>query len=305
MTNSSEQIPGTYPRKLTRAGDYLAKLLHAYGKPTLNQFDFFRIIWQMYAQSSGKKLYLRQETPTHDDYTRLRLNLKKAGIIGSDRDYGARVIRVLSVSDLPAESIICLVDPTCYISHLSAMQRWGLTNRNPDALAMTRPDRTTAATWLKAYRSNILGEDEDNPFPLNIITHPARVRRRLVHMYESKTAGAFLKNRGDDVRLSTIGQTFLDMLQKPDQCGGMSHVLDVWEEHAKTYVDDIVSAIDTATSGLVKSRAGYILEERLGISHPGIEAWKALGQRGGSRRLDPAKDFVPVFSETWMISLNV
>ncbi len=63
--------------------------------------------------------------------------------------------------------------------------------------------------------------------------------------------------------------------------------------------------LDLTPKALIKSRAGYILEERLGLHHPCVESWKAFGQRGGSRRLDPARDFAPVFSETWMISLNV
>ncbi len=305
MPKFLEQIPGTYPEKPTRAGSYLAKLLEANGKPVLTQFSFFQLIRQMYAESADKKLYLRRTTPTQNDYTRLRLNLKKTGMIGADRDYGARVIRVLTVSDLPAENIICLVDPTCYVSHLSAMQRWGLTDRSPDALLLTRPDRKTAAAQLQTYMADTLGEDKNTPFPLKVIKHPALVRRRLVHIYESKIAGNFLKNRTNDVRLSTIGQTFLDMLQKPDLCGGMSHILDVWEEHAETYLDEIVTAVDTTSSGLVKSRAGYILEERLGLHHPGVIPWKALSQRGGSRKLDPTKKFAPTFSETWMISLNV
>jgi len=122
---------------------------------------------------------------------------------------------------------------------------------------------------------------------------------------KAKPPEIFLKNRSNDVRLSSIGQTFLDMLQKPDLCGGMSHILDIWEEHAETYLDEIVAAVDTTTSGLVKSRAGYILEERLELNHPGVGPWKALGQRGGSRKLDPSKEFTPTFSETWMISINV
>ena len=227
------------------------------------------------------------------------------GVINSDPDYNERAIRVPAVSDLPAEDIVCLVDPTCYISHLSAMQRWGLSDRSPDALMLTRPDRKTAAVQLLAYRTEVLGEDEANPAPLTIIGHPDRVRRRAVRVYESKATGAFLKNRGSAAHLSTIGQTFLDMLQRPDLCGGMSHVLDVWEEHAETYLDEIVAAVDTATRGLVKSRAGYILEERLALHHSGIERWKAFSQRGGSRKLDPAKGFASTFSETWMISLNV
>ena len=294
-------IPKTRSRRLTRAASYLAVLLEKNGKPVLTQFEFNRIIRQMYRESSGKRLYLRSNIPDRDNYVRLKSSLKQAGLIGKDRDYGTRVIRVLSISDLPAEDIICLVDPTCHISHLSAMQRWGLTDRNPEALILTRPDRKTAAKRLLAYRT----EAVDEAFPLTIVGHPNRVRGRTVRTYESRTPGTCLKVRGSDVRLSTIGQTFLDMLQKPDLCGGMSHILEAWEEHAETYLDDIVAAVSAATSGIVKSRAGYILEERLGLYHSGIEHWKTFGQRGGSRKLDPVNDFAPTFSETWMISLNV
>ena len=289
---------------LSRAGSYIAELLDENGKPVLSRFDFFRIIRRMYRESSGKGLYLRGNTPEQGDYARLKAKLTEAGVIGTDRDYGTRVIRVLSVSDLPAEDIICLIDPTCHVSHLSAMQRWGLTDREPAALMLTRPDRTTAAKQLLARRTEALGEDGADSFPLPIIGHPARVRGRAVRVRESGHVRACLRNRGSDARLSTIGQTFLDMLQEPDLCGSMSHVLDVWEEHARTYLDDIVAAVDTAASGLVRSRAGYILEERLGLHHRGIEHWKASSQRGGSRKLDPARDFATTFSETWMISLN-
>ena len=259
----------------------------------------------MYRESSGKGLYLRSKTPRQVDYVRLKSILRDADVIGNDRDYGKRVIRVLSVSDLPAEDIICLLDPTCYVSHLSAMQRWGLTDRSPGALLLTRPDRKAAAEELSSYRTETLGEDETNPFPSTIVGHPDHVRGQAVRIVESRSAGAYLKSRGSNARLSTIGQTFLDMLQKPDLCGGMYHVLDVWAEYAETYLPEIVAAVETALSGIVKSRAGHILEERLGLRHRHIEQWKALGQRGGSRKLDPASDFAPAYSETWMISLNV
>ena len=239
------------------------------------------------------------------DYIRIVADLKKTAVVAADRDYGKRVIRVLAVSDLPAEDVVCLVDPTCYVSHLSAMQRWGLTDRRPDALALTRPDRRTATQRIQNYMRKALGEDQTTPLPLRIMGHPERVRRRAVQVHESKAAGAFLKNRGSEFRLSTIGQTFLDMLQRPDLCGGMSHILDVWEEHAENYLDDIVSAVDSCENGTVKSRAGYILEERLGLRHGTIESWKKFCQRGSSRKLDPTEAYAPTFSETWMISLNV
>ena len=302
MDTAPQRIHGP---KLTRAAAHLADQLEANGKPVLSHFEFFRIVLAMYRESSGKRLYLRREAPDRDDIARFRSILKTASAITGDRNYGSRVIRVLSVPDLPAEDIVCLVDPTCYVSHLSAMQRWGLTDRTPRALALTRPDRKTAAAALRAHMNEAMNKAENNPYPLTLVQHPHRVRRRDVTMYESKTAGAFMTNRGTDIRLSTVGQTFLDMLQRPDLCGGMSHVLDVWEEHASTFLDEIASTIDQTPKALIKSRAGYILEERLGLHHPCIERWKAFGQRGGSRKLDPTRDFAPVFSETWMISLNV
>ena len=302
MNSTSQRIHGP---KLTRAAAHLADQLEANDKPVLSQFEFFRIVLAMYREPSGKKLYLRRETPDRNDIARFRSILKATGAIAGDRDYGSRIIRVLSVSDRPAEDIVCLVDPTCYVSHLSAMQRWGLTDRAPRALALTRPDRKTATTALHAHMNEAMDTAENNLYPLTLIQHPRRVRRRDITVYESKTAGAFMTNRGTDIRLSTVGQTFLDMLQRPDLCGGMSHVLDVWSEHASTFLDEIALTIDQTPKALIKSRAGYILEERLGLYHPCIERWKAFGQRGGSRKLDPSRDFAPVFSETWMISLNV
>ena len=124
-------------------------------------------------------------------------------------------------------------------------------------------------------------------------------------MYTARSSGISLTSRGTNMRLSTIGQTFLDMLQKPDLCGGMSHVLEVWEEHAAPYLNQIVPTIDTSKSGLVKSRAGYILQEYLGLEHPDIEKWKAFSQQGGSRKLGPSTKFAPTYSETWMTSINI
>lgn len=296
---------GFHAKKLSRAGARLAELLEENEKPVVSRFEFFEMIRQVYRESPSKGLGLRSDTPDVKDYVRFRAALKKAGVIGNDRDYGARVIRVLSVPDFPAEGITRLLDPTCYVSHLSAMQWRGLTERVPWALMLTRPDRETAAAWLEARTKEALGGGT-SPFPLTLIDHPAIVRRRPVRVYQSKAAGASQKNRsyGFEAFLATVGQTFLDMLQNPRLCGGMAHVLDVWEEYAQTYLDDIVAAVDQTPSSIVKCRAGYILEEHLGLRRPETERWRECVQRGGSRRLDPRRAFAPTFSEAWGLSLN-
>ncbi|ADU13902.1 type IV toxin-antitoxin system AbiEi family antitoxin domain-containing protein [Asticcacaulis excentricus] len=298
-------IASRFPVKLTHAAAQLGEMLREAKLPVISAFGFHRFVWKLYAGPTDQKLYLRSDLPSSSDTSRLRQSLKKAGLIGTDPDYGKSVIRVMTVPDLPADEIVCLADPTCYVSHLSAMQRWGLTDRHPERLILSRPDRPTAIMALQAQMDIALKAGEEAPFPLRIVAHPAEVRQRPVMALETKTVGFSVQIRGSHVRVSTIGQTFLDMVQKPDLCGGMAHIIDIWEEHARSYLQEIVSAVDTAHIAIAKSRAGYILQERLGLTNPTIESWKALGQRGGSRKLDPDKDFAPEFSETWMLSLNV
>jgi len=107
------------------------------------------------------------------------------------------------------------------------------------------------------------------------------------------------------VRVTDIGETFLDMLEHPERCGGMIHVLDVYANHASIYLPQIVRRIDRTETKLTKVRAGYIITERLGLKSETAESWRRYAQRGGSQRLDPKAPYAPQFSENWMISLNV
>ena len=290
-------------RKLTRAEKYLLDLLIEIGQPAVTHYTFFRSIQVMYRE--GKSLYLRRESPILKDHLRYVRNLYIAGAIRNDLDYGNRLIRVLDISEQSTEEVVCLADPLCYVSHLSAMHRWGLTDRSSKALICTRPDRKTSTVKLMNIMSNHPDGLPPSRLRMKYIKHPDSVRNRQIYMSESKYAGTTVNIPGTGVRLSTIGQTFLDMLQYPKMCGGMPHVLEIYEEHAEFWFEEIVDSVDSATSRIVKCRAGYILEERLGLGHKKIESWKTLVQRGGSRKLDPSEPFSPDFSETWMISLNV
>jgi predicted transcriptional regulator of viral defense system len=93
------------------------------------------------------------------------------------------------------------------------------------------------------------------------------------------------------------------MLTEPSLCGGMHHVLDVWENETNGF--EITAAIDQLDVKIVKVRAGYILSEVMDIDHPALHNWEKFAQRGGSRKLDPDAEYAPEFSERWMISINV
>jgi predicted transcriptional regulator of viral defense system len=111
--------------------------------------------------------------------------------------------------------------------------------------------------------------------------------------------------QGKPRRVATIGRTFLDMLREPGLCGGIYHVLDIFTEQAPRYLRLIVDEIDRHGTKIDKVRAGYVLAERLNLTHPAFAVWQTCAQRGGSRKLDAQADYSPRFSETWCLSINI
>lgn len=229
-------------------------------------------------------------------------------VLVQDKDFRSGVWRVVQATRAgTAEEVSCIADPFCYVSHLSAMQRYGLTERSPEALHITRPSRPIWNELRLAKLSKDLPEEhlsEASAVLLHFGMNPT-LRRRPVQVHETKYPARTMEVRGESTRVVEIGRVFVDMLAQPHLCGGIHHALDVWERAAADWLGQIIPAVDEETASIVKVRAGYILSERLDIADPRIEAWKAFAQRGGSRKLDPDAPYAPVFSEAWMISLNV
>ena len=288
---------------MTPSENYLKEKLLDLQLPIISHYDFFRLIQSMYLE--GKNLSLKKNNPTKKDHLRYFRKLSRLGVIKSDSDYGQRLIRVIDVPEQSAEEIVCLADPLCYVSHLSAMQIWGFTDRTTFKLMCTRPNRELSRILLWQMMEDSEFSLPPKQYFLVYSKHPSIVRGRRIRMIQTRKNGESISMSDSSARISTIGQTFLDMLQKPNLCGGMPHVLDVFDEFAEKWIDDVVYSVDSSDSSIVKCRAGHIIEERLGIEHEKIEAWKSVAQRGGTRKLDPTKEYSPTFSETWSISLNV
>lgn len=293
--------------RATKANQELARMLEATEWPTVTDYELFKKVKELY--ESDKKLNLRHQRASLNDYKRLRRQLRNLGVLQADPDYSTFAYRILTTSDRPADEICCLIDPFCYISHISAMQRYGLTQRRPNTLFLTTPSLQTGKQliirkMIRDHGENI-GRHLDEIITLKLVHHPRMVRKRQITEFRTKYFGEWVQVRGSMARIATIGQTFADMMAEPSRCGGMSHVIDVWREHASTYREEIIQAIETARTAITKVRAGYILSELLSINDPRVIAWKRFAMRGGSRVLDPSKPYAPEFSETWMISTNV
>ncbi len=289
--------------------DAIAAELTTRNDPVVTEYEFFRLGAAVFNADAERDPALKRK-PEAWDAARARsaakrLSSKRKALI-HDHDFGANVWRVLnSTRPGTAEEVACLVDPFCYVSHLSAMQRYALTDRSPQALHLTTPARLLWAD-LRAQR---IAKDypirgADHP-PLLHIGFKDTLRQRQVVVHESGHPATPVEVRGERTRISSIGRTFVDMIAEPTLCGGIHHVLDVWANEAKPWLEDIIQAVDQYEVKLVKVRAGYILTERLNQSDPRIDAWAAFAQRGSSQKLDPAAPYAPVYSERWMISLNV
>lgn len=308
--NTSSLNKTRHRPRLTKFDIALKNKLHEDGLPVITHYRLFITIRSLY--NSDLNLRLRKRVPDKEDFDRRRRNLLECNVITPDADYPKRAYRLLDINDRPAEDVVCLVDPFCCISYLSAMARYGLTNRRPRTLHIKGPDRTLLRKWreqrmLQDYGDDFYNLDIDQFLKMRGISHPETVRNCLVISTNTRYVGYMMPLRDSFSRISSIGQTFADMLDKPHLCGGMSHVLEVWSEHADLYIDNIVQAIDQHPRPIVKIRAGYILDEIIGIgSHNNtIQGWTHYAQRGGSRVLDPEEEFDPHFSEKWMISINV
>jgi len=308
MAASPEQpFPIRYPENLTLFGAALAERLTTSEIPVVTPYDLFLKVRTL--RQSEQRLYVNPNSSLRGVYDRARRNLLDCKVISSDRDYRFKAFRINNNGDGPAEEICCLVDRFCYISHLSAMQRYGLTDRRPLALHLSTPRGQTLKGLIRREMLATYGSSSellpDEAMPLLGVHHPNTVRGQRISVHHTLHPCDAVKLVGSHARIATIGQTFLETLEKPELCGGMPHVIGVWSEHAELYLEDIIDAVDAAESIIAKMRAGYILQDVADVRNDRVSGWKQYAQRGGSRVLDPAKPFAPTYSEDWMISINV
>lgn len=234
--------------------------------------------------------------------------LVEYGTLTPDYDFPkGRVFKIPCKSENP-EDVVCSVDPFAYVSHLSAMSFHGLTNRLPKIIYISTPPLRdwiySANGKMEKDCSGHLDEYFSYKLPKLIRIRYDTVRKNKVIRYFSIHHGAFKHIEGRMLRVSTIGRTFLDMLRESQYCGGMNHVISIFTQYGQQYSKLIIEEIDRHGKAIEKARAGYLLEDHCHIKDERIEAWATHARRGGSRKLDPSKEYSEVFSERWCLSLN-
>ncbi len=208
----------------------------------------------------------------------------------------------------PAE-VVCSLDPFAYVSHLSAMEHHGLTDRFPKILYMTRPSATEWRKQAAVRTTKDLGARlpayEEAGLPRLVPPKIASIGHTVIQFCERSQLGAFRLVAGSSLRVATVGRVFLDMLREPALCGGIQHVVDIYRREAKRYLKLIVDEVDRHGQPIDKVRAGYLLSEVCKLDALELASWHQFAQRGGSRKLDAEGEYVPLYSERWLLSINV
>jgi predicted transcriptional regulator of viral defense system len=292
---------------LTQAGSLaLAK----YDRPVITNYRLGVIVFRLVKAGRIDGQTLNRLGPPSRRHYRQALNfLTSYAVLSEVRDVGPEsVFTVLGRSEVSATEIACTADPFAYVSHLSAMEMHGLTDRVSQTLHLSSPEpkawSRSAADQMRRDLDEELEEYREARFPRLTRTHLEKLMGRPVRITHSAHLGAFRRTPDSEVRVATIGRTFLDMLREPELCGGIHHVLGIYREHATRNLALIVAEVSQHGGPIDKVRAGYVLEEYCGLNHAEFEEWQKFAARGGSRRLVAANEYASTYSERWALSLN-
>jgi predicted transcriptional regulator of viral defense system len=280
--------------------------------PVLTDYELGKLVFSAVSRGEvdGRALRLNRREPSRADFNSVRRTLITRGVLDQDRNLPGTVVRLVSDIRSDPELALCAMDPFRYVSHLSAMAYHGLTNRLPKILFFTAPAATLWTSLAQERMQRDLGDGWDayraSGLPLLHRHKTERLQGQSIHLTQTKAYGGGFRLAMDGLlRVSTLGRTYLDMLRRPDLCGGMSHVVEIFEQRAADQLQLIIGEVDKHGDAIDRVRAGYLLEERCGLSDPHFDQWQQLAQRGGSRVLDPDAEYAPTFSERWMLSINV
>ena len=289
----------------------LAIELGKLGMPVVLRYDIARITWHLYKMRTyeGRPLAIKLEMLDSRAFARVEKALHNNGILKLLPGISEQAAYGLIGGNLSDHhAVICSIDPFCYLSHLSAMEFHGLTDRLPEQIYVSTPASSEWTAFAAERMAKDLGEDwaayHASGLPLLGRTSVSKLGKRPVHRYASIHLGAFRLIKDSPIRVATLGRTFLDMLREPGLCGGLAHVLQVFKAHAAASKRLIFDELDQHGTKIDKVRAGFILEDICQLRDPRIDAWVAFAARGGSRKLDASADYEPTFSERWMLSIN-
>jgi len=295
---------------LTHINKSIALSIGKLKQPAITKYQLGVLIFKRYLSDSRQKVLKTNNVLNSKKFSKILDELLETGVINENEDFPEfSVFNILGKDDSESEEIVCTIDPFAYISHLSAMSYHGLTDRIPKIIFISSPAPRKWSHFAQKMMKKDLNENfniyRDSKLPKLQRIRMEKINKHVVNRYSSEHYGAYKSIKGKNLRISTIGRTFLDMLRRPDLCGGIHHIIEIFNDFGPQYLGLIVDEIDRHGKQIDKVRAGYILEEVCGQKNRIIEGWIKFVQRGGSRKLDPSEEYSHRYSERWSLSINI
>ena len=213
----------------------------------------------------------------------------------------------INVKLTPIELIFPLF-PYAYLTHLSAMRHYSITDRIPKKIQIEIPSRPKWKSLLveDIKKMDVLAKDKDmilNYLPRYPKSNEIYFKKRILVSSTSKSLPYLTLDNG--VRVVEIGALFVEMINNPIECGGIEHVMDVFEEYGLIFKKKIYKAA-LESSLISQARIGFIFEQILEQSDTEILKMKSRNKdlRGGSRVFLTGEDFSNVINIEWNLSLN-
>ena len=283
-------------------------ILEQHKRPIISRYEIILMLYKLYQDKYFNGAAINRISLDEPEFRNIESNIRFLESINLIKQDLNLPLYFLQGREKPsAQQVICTMNPYSYIAYLSAMEFYGLTERVPYHIHLITGTNVMYKQFVTEKIQSIL------PNVINI--QPLMPPRLIKYPSFDKTSFSFHqttkfklpKEKFDTggVRVSALGDTFLDMIKKPDLCGGIEHVIDVYKEFAEEYLPSIVKSINKNGTAIDKARSGYILEELCYLSHKTINSWKISVSRGGSRKLVPSNPYKDLYSETWCISINL
>lgn len=280
----------------------------AISKKRLNEIIYY--LYQTKEFDGLRVQGISKSTPTVREYSRYITKLEDSGIIKPERSLSSGSTSSFYIVNTPGKKssleMICSVFPYGYISYLSAMSWYGITDRIPKKIYFTAPSRDSWKEKSFAEISDRLGSrvsssDFIPPYPSNGVYFGKEISlSTIANMIEPRDADG-------GIRVPDVGDLFIDMLRHPEKCGGEEHAIDVFMEHASTFKRKIINRTNLHGTAIDKARIGFMLCDVLGVNSETISDWKEekSNSRGSSRKLISKADFSSIYSEDWNMSINI
>lgn len=195
-------------------GALSAKLVESCHQPAVTHHQLAKILFELYKNKSFRQIPIRlaKALPTRSDLSRACNGLLNNGVLSNPSGFPPGVFRYMPQPLKSVEGIICSADAFAYVSHLSAMEFHGLTNRLPMTMFVTTLPPVGWKLQAKVQMHAALGNDWEAFAASNLLqmTRPKieKVERKQIHTVTSTIAGAYINVRGSAMRVSSLGRTF-------------------------------------------------------------------------------------------------